>query len=231
MEQNNLPIRLRELELITRIKPEPEEDQAIEVNEDNNPATNMADTEVKGGAPKKKTKDELDPIVAEFPIFIKPHLKDGKQVFVLQFPNRDRSMPYDAKHGCAPTEMRVKPKSGMVELDVPVDVHRNYDRAKGIKWGEAMLKSTTAKAGGSHGLPGGFGLGGAPLGARGRGRGEVEEAENQEKLLDDYERAVEDGHVLKTQTLGGQFVAKNSTTPNYFLGTFTTGMNFSALHF
>lgn len=217
MEQTNLPIRQRELEH--------KQKQKVRVDEDNKSAATMADTEVKGDAPKKKlTKDELDPIVAEFPIFIKPRLKDGKQVFVLQFPNRDRSMPYDAKNGCAPTEMRIKPNAGMVELDVPLDIRRNYDRAKGIKWGEAMLKSTIAKDGGSHGMPGGFGLGGAPPAGRGRGRGEAEEAEHQERLLANYDKAVEEGHVLKTQTLGGQFVAKNSTTPNYMLGTFTNGI-------
>lgn len=112
----------------------------------------------------------------------------------------------------------------MVEVDVPVDVHRNYDRAKGVKWGEAMNKSTMQKNGGSHGLPGGFGLGGAAPAARGRGRGEAEEAEHQEKLLANYDQAVEDGHVLAKQTLGGQFLAKTSTTPQYMVGTFTNGM-------
>lgn len=208
--EGNLPIRERR-------KSSP---QAINVEK---PAAAMADTEVKVDA-KKKLKDEIDPIVTEFPIFIKPQLENGRQVYVLQFPNRERSKPYDAKNGCAPTELRVKPNAGMVELDVPLDVHRNYDRAKGVKWGEAMNKSTMAKGGGSHGLPGGFGLGGAPPVGRGRGRGDAEEAENQERLLENYDKAVEDGHVLKTQTLGGQFVAKNSTTPNYMLGTFTNGM-------
>lgn len=191
------------------------------------PKATMDNPELKdGGGSKKKqlTKDELDPVVARFPVFIKPGLKDGNQVVVFQFPNRERHQPYDAKHGSAPTELRIKPKSGMVEMDVPIDVHNNYDRAKGIKWGEALNRSTMAKGGGSHGLPGGFGLGGAPPGGRGRGRGEAEEAEHQEHLLNNYEKAVEDGHVLKTQTLGGMFNAKNENTPNYMLGTFVNGM-------
>ncbi|KAG0652706.1 DNA-directed RNA polymerase III subunit rpc5 [Hyphodiscus hymeniophilus] len=179
----------------------------------------MADAEAKRAAKK----DELDPIVAEFPIFIKPALDSDRQIMILQFPNRERNKPYDVRNNSAPLELRVKPNAGMVELDVPMDVHRNFDRIKGVKWGEAMKKSSMAKGGGSHGLPGGFGIGGAPQAGRGRGRGEAEEAENQEKLLENYDKAIEDGHVLATQTLGGQFVAKNSTSPIYMVGTFTNG--------
>lgn len=179
----------------------------------------MADTAVR----EDVRKADHDPIIAEYEVFIKPQLDGDRQFYVLQFPNRERSKPYDAKNGCAPIELRVKPNAGMVELDVPLDVYRNYDRAKGVKWGEAMKKSSMAKGGGSHGLPGGFGIGAAPPASRGRGRGE-EEAENQEKLLSNYDNAIEDGYVLQKQTLGGQFVAKNSTSPQYMIGTFTNGM-------
>ena len=187
--------------------------------QDKKPAAVMVDAEAKHAAKK----DEDDPIIAEFPIFIKPQLDGDRQIFVLQFPNRERNKPYDENNGCGPLELRVKPKAGMVELDVPLDVQRNFDRVKGIKWGEAMKKSNTAKGGGSHGLPGGFGIGGAPPVGRGRGRGEAEEVEGQERLLENYDKAVEDGHVLAKQTLGGQFVAKNSTSPIYMVGTFTNG--------
>ena len=176
-------------------------------------------------------KKDHDPVVAQYDVFIKPQLEGDRKIFILQFPNREKSKPYDAKHGCPPIELRVKPKAGMVELDVPLDVYRNYDRAKGIKWGEAIRKSEMAKGGGSHGLPGGFGIGGAAPVARGRGRGEAEEGEDQERLLANYDRAVEDGHVLRKQTLGGQFVAKNSTSPIYMVGTFTNSIALLILQF
>jgi DNA-directed RNA polymerase-3 subunit RPC5 len=182
----------------------------------------MAETETE--AQLDADNNDHDPIVSEFEVFIKPHLNGDRQIFVFQFPNRDRSKPYDARHACAPTELRVKPKAGMVELDVPLDVYRNYDRKRGIKWGESMKRSSVARGGGSHGLPGGFGIGGAPSVGRGRGRGEVEEVD-QGKLLENYQNAVEDGHVLQKQTLGGQFIAKNSTSPQYMLGTFTNGID------
>ena len=181
---------------------------------------------------KKDAKDvDDDPIVAEFEVFVKPRMIGDRQFFVLQYPNRDKAKPYDAAHGCAPIELRVKPKAGMVEVDVPLDVHQNYDRAKGIKWGEAMKRSDMAKGGGSHGLPGGFGIGGTAPAGRGRGRGEAEEAENQERLLANYDQAVNDGHVLNKQTLGGQFLPKNSTSPQYMVGTFTNGMSFPLFTF
>jgi DNA-directed RNA polymerase-3 subunit RPC5 len=221
MEESPLPIRQKcELSQGLKSKPPVELVPYPTPKKENEPKITMADPDVKQAKPV-----DDDPIVAEFPVFIKPGLGGDRKFFVLQFPNRERDKPYDAKHECAPTELRVKPNAGMVELDVPMDVHRNFDRVKGIKWGEAMNKSSMAKGGGSHGLPGGFGIGGSNVPAgRSRGRGEAEEAENQEKLLSNYEQAVEDGHVLQKQTLGGQFIAKNSTSPQYMVGTFTNGM-------
>lgn len=227
--------QLAALKLESKLEPKP----AFTTEEES--ADTMADPDVnpdvktdtkKGKEPMvADIEDDLDPIVVEFDVFIKPQLEGDRKIFILQFPNREKSKPYDAKNGCAPTELRVKPKAGMVELDVPLDVHRNYDRAKGIKWGEAMRKSELAKGGGSHGLPGGFGIGGAAPAGRGRGRGEAEEAEIQERLLANYDKAVEDGHVLKKQTLGGQFVAKNSTSPIYMVGTFTNGTALLISHY
>ena len=190
------------------------------LKQDHKADTAMAHTE----SQRVANRDRLDPIIVEFPIFMKPQLDGDRQIFVLQFPNRERGKPYDAKSGCTPLELRVKPKAGVVELDLPLDVHRNFDRVKGAKWGEAMKQSNIAKGSGSHGLPGGFGIGGAPPVGRGRGRVEAEEVENQERLLENYDKAVEDGDILAKQTLGGQFIAKNSTSPIYMVGTFANGI-------
>jgi DNA-directed RNA polymerase-3 subunit RPC5 len=119
--------------------------------------------------------------------------------------------------------MRIKPSAGMVELDVPLDAWRNYDREKGVKWGEAIKKSNTAKGGGSHGLPGGFGIGGAQSGGRGRARIPENEQLDQEKLLEDYPLAVSRENVLTKQTLGGQAVPNDETNPQYMIGTFRKG--------
>lgn len=167
---------------------------------------------------------EDDPIVAEYDVFIKPRLTDGREVMVLQFPNRAENQPYAAENHCAPMELRIKPNSGMVELDVPIDISRNYDRDKGVKWGTAMKTSEQVKGLG-YGMAAGFGIGATgPRAAAGRGRGrgsDQQEVEPLGRIQDvEFERARHTGNVLKTQTLGGQIDKIESWSPQYMLGTF-----------
>lgn len=166
--------------------------------------------------------DDPDPIKASYEVFIRPHLKDGRMLYILQYPNRAATQDYSASNDCEPLEVRIKQKSGLVEIDVPVDAYRNYDKEKGAKWGLAMNKSNLGKGtgGASHGLPGGFGIGGAQVG-RGRGsqRDAVEEI-TQSDLEQHYHRTVAEGRVLGKQTLGGQTVPKENTTPQYMIGAF-----------
>lgn len=168
---------------------------------------------------------EEDEIVASYDIFIKPHLKNGKKVYILQFPNRDAQQGYTAANSSMPLEIRMKEKSGLVEVDVPIDVFHNYDPEKGIRWGEAVRKSDHNKGSdaGSHGLAGGFGIGGGQS-ARPRGRGvahdDHEDMITQDELLRNFERSVSGGRVLTKQTLGGQAIPKDSTTPQYMIGAF-----------
>jgi DNA-directed RNA polymerase-3 subunit RPC5 len=177
--------------------------------------------------------DDPDPITASYDIYIKPQLKDGQMLYILQFPNRDAQQDYSAANDSMPLEMRLKPKSGLVELDVPVDALRNYDRGKGAKWGQALIKSNQGKGSGgaSHGLPGGFGIGGAQVGrVRGSAR-DAEEADLQEALLRDFRNSVRDGKVLTRQTLGGQTVPKENTTPQYMVGAFQNSKSTAGPHF
>jgi DNA-directed RNA polymerase-3 subunit RPC5 len=176
------------------------------------PTVKMGDVEME---------NDPDPIKASYDVFIKPRLSSDKQIYVLQFPNRDSGSKYSAKNGAQPFKMRIKPNAGMVEMDVPMDALRNYDREKGIKWGEAMKKSSMSKNGGSHGMPGGFGIGGAQPNGRGRGRGlNVDDEINQQRILEDYENSVRREQVLVKQTLGGQCISNEETTPQYMIGTF-----------
>lgn len=160
-----------------------------------------------------------DPIKATYDVYIKPNVSHSRQVYILQFPNRDSKQSYSNSNDSQPLRLRIKPQAGMLELDVPVDAWRNYDKEKGLKWGEAMRKST--KAGQSHGMPGGFGIGGALPGA-GRGRPPKEEnvAINQERILADYSGAIQREQVLTKQTLGGQCVPKDKSSPRYMVGAF-----------
>lgn len=166
---------------------------------------------------------DADPIVSSYNIYVKPRFKDGKKVYILQFPNRDSKQAYSAANSSLPLELRLKDKSGLAEIDVPVDTFRNYDREKGIKWGEAVQKSDQLKGadGGSLGLAGGFGIGGGqsarPRSAR---QGTEDEGITQEALMRDFAASVAQGRVLRKQTLGGQAMPKDSNTPQYMIGAF-----------
>lgn len=173
--------------------------------------------------------EDDDPILSTYNIFIKPPLSTSsgnpeKQIYILQFPNRMDSQNYTLQNNALPLKLRIKPEAKMVELDVPMDAHANYDREKGLKWGEAIKKSSMTKGGGSHGLPGGFGIGGAQPG-RGRGRAEQDEESLQQLLNDEgFKRAVAQEKVLVKQTLGGQAVPDDTGAPLYMIGTFRDGM-------
>jgi DNA-directed RNA polymerase-3 subunit RPC5 len=170
---------------------------------------------------------EDDEIVASYDIFVKPQLENGKKIYILQFPNRDARQGYSAASSSMPLAVRMKPKSGLMELDVPIETFRNYDREKGIKWGEAVRKSDKSKGndGGSLGLAGGFGIGAGQPRMRGKAAkdDDFEDMMTQDELLREFERSVGEGRVLGKQTLGGQSIPKDKTTPQYMIGTFRGG--------
>jgi DNA-directed RNA polymerase-3 subunit RPC5 len=164
--------------------------------------------------------EDPDPILNSYDIYVKPGMHQEREIYVLQFPNRNHKLPYKSSFESQPLKLRTKPKSGMVELDVPVDTWNFYDRLKGVQWGEALKESNASKGKGSHGLPGGFGIGGVQSRGRGRGRTEAEEDLAHANTLTDFAGALERDQVLKKQTLGGQVVTKNESNPTYMIGTF-----------
>ncbi|KAL9112221.1 MAG: hypothetical protein Q9187_007801 [Circinaria calcarea] len=93
------------------------------------------------------------PILNEFDVVLN---KTEYMVIVCRFPNRDRNQPYNAASGMKPLEIRFKPKCGLMQIDVPMDVYRNYNREKGVEYGEAMKRSKLLQKGGDYGLAGGF---------------------------------------------------------------------------
>lgn len=159
--------------------------------------------------------DPDDPTVASWEVYMTPEMQE--RLLLLQYPERSRTQPYnDATHQ-KPLELRIKPNTGMVEVDIPINVHANYDREKGVQWGEAMRNSRVHKEGGTYGLAGGLGIGGVPK----KDEDEMEEdAIPQDILLANFEDANNKGHVLNKQTLGGQIVEPRDGDPIYMLGTF-----------
>lgn len=126
--------------------------------------------------------------------------------------------------------MRIKPKSGFVEVDVPIHVKANYDRQKGVRWGESMRKAREEQGIAGFGMAAGFGsastrgrIPGPPARARDDAAiGDVEEeAATLDRLIENFDDANEKGHVMNTQTLGGQVVNdEGGQKPVYMLGAF-----------
>lgn len=150
---------------------------------------------------------EDDPITATYPVFINPSLPSNRRLLVLQHPNRTDDTPR-----APPTEIRLKTKAGMVEVDMPLDSSTAYDKEKGLHWGRSLHSSTQAKSGGSHGLAGGFGFGAVQQ------RGGRTKREEEDDALLDWNEAVRQGKVLTTQTLGGQYPDANDV--QYMVGVF-----------
>lgn len=161
--------------------------------------------------------DDDDPVIGTYNILLKPTLTANRKIMVLEYPNKSDGK----KHPRAPLELRMKPATGMVELDYPLDYNTSYDRGKGLNWGTNLHKSMEAKKGGSHGLAGGFGVGAPPARAARAGRGGA-----GDEILDmgmDWSEALRRDFVLRTQTLGGQKPNADMES-KYMVGVFSEGM-------
>ncbi|KAI1461575.1 hypothetical protein F4805DRAFT_412568 [Annulohypoxylon moriforme] len=171
--------------------------------------------------------EDPDPIVASYDVYTNAPLADNRKLLVLQYPNKQGPV-----RSVYPqfSEVRVKTKSGFVEVDVPMaHGHVDYDRDKGMKWGSALARSTAAKNGGTHGLAGGFGVGvptraaagGAGRGAGGGGGGGGRQNDWQHEIsMMDWSEAVRQDKVIRTQTLGGQFAIEKETNCRWMVGVF-----------
>ncbi|KAK2794295.1 hypothetical protein FQN52_008653 [Onygenales sp. PD_12] len=182
-----------------------------------------------------------DPIIASYSIYI-----TDSQIrrFLLQYPDRQSTQPYNATNAQKPTELRLKPRTGLVEVDVPVNTSVNYDERKGLRYGNALRKSRVIGEGGTMGFAGGFnagaaaprkggvgagggggedeemgGVGGSGSGkGRGRGRGEDFFGGDEQSMMDyEDEKA---GVVMTKQTLGGRIKEAVEGDPVYMLGAF-----------
>ena len=140
--------------------------------------------------------DEDDPIVATYSLFTKPPLAENRELIILQYVNKTAQDPTQIRP-LEVQDIRLKPRAGMFEVDVPLDTSVAYDQSKGIKWGSALQKSMETKKGGSLGLAGGFGIG-AAVNRTGGGRRTA--AEDNDLTWQEARRL---DKVLRTQTLGG----------------------------
>ncbi|KAK2736399.1 hypothetical protein FQN57_000776 [Myotisia sp. PD_48] len=157
-----------------------------------------------------------DPVIASYDIFI----TDAQiRRLLVQFPDRQFDQPYNESSQQKPLELRLKPKTGLIELDVPINTQFNYDESKGLRYGNAMRKSNIIQAGGTHGMAGGFNSGGGT--GAGKVKSDVGDMDDGMGLymdLEDEERKM--GVTMTKQTLGGRIKKPIDGDPVYMLGSF-----------
>ncbi|KAF4552124.1 Sin-like protein [Elsinoe fawcettii] len=158
-----------------------------------------------------RSEQDKDPVVSEYDIYITPAV--AERIFMLQYPLRPRAKPYNRRYGEAPVELRMKPESGFIEIDVELAPEANFNKAQGITWGKAMHQS---KASGltTFGASAGFGPGTVKSGPRGNRYDEYTSEVNY------FDSMANEGKVFSKQTLGGQISSAEEGKPQYMLGTF-----------
>lgn len=184
---------------------------------DHNPANRSDASEAKFKA-MLQGHEELGPVLKEYKILLN---HSTKRTLLLQYPQREAGREYRAKHGLKPLELRIKPVCGLVEIDIPIDIHENYDKEKGILYGDALRNSRLLQQGGSYGLGGGLGVGPKPI--KDDRRAPRPEGPPIEKLLEDFDDSNNKGHVMDKITLGGRIVPFKDGDPIYMTATFRGG--------
>lgn len=181
-------------------------------------ATHIAELDDDEEERLKSLDEGLGAVIAEYDMYI---TNPGKRLLLLQYPNRDPGQPYSQKTGQKPLELRIKPKCGLVEVDIPMNISTNFDRQKALRFGRAIRNSRTLQEGGSYGLSGGLKAGVGPVARTGRGQVKVDEEEpSEDALLENFEEATSRGHVMNKIVLGGRIVPWKDGDPIYMIGAF-----------
>ncbi|KAF2739091.1 hypothetical protein EJ04DRAFT_9756 [Polyplosphaeria fusca] len=169
--------------------------------------------------------DDDDPVIAEYDVYITPQMQ--QQLLLLQYMNRAKNNPLTQEHGSRPTEMRIKPVTGFVEVDVPVDIHTSYNRREAVKYGEALRHGKVVGQT-AYGVAGGLEKV-MPHTANRTGTGTASPAaappsipddDNMDQYVENFNDANEKGHVLNKVTYGGQIFKREEDEPHYMIGAF-----------
>ncbi|KAF1982224.1 hypothetical protein K402DRAFT_363436 [Aulographum hederae CBS 113979] len=172
---------------------------------------------------KKKPEDDDDPVVATYDVFLCPEVLE--KLYLLQYVNRDREndAPYTEEFGTKPLEVRMKPLSGYLEMDIPLPTD-HMDKAKAARWGEAMNVAKEEGKGSTFGVSGGLvpprgARTAAPRPAGGADRLDIDR-EDAGDALRNFDQALEEGKVLNHMTIGGNIKKHQPMEPNYMVGVF-----------
>ena len=161
---------------------------------------------------------EDDPVVASYDVFL---TDSDISRYVFQYLDRHVDLPYNESNNQCPISLKMKPETGLVEVDIPISTRSNYDVNKGLRYGEAVKKSRSARDGGSYGMSGGFTAGSGAAGTGGRMKtepgGDVEVLDNK--------RVVDSNALMRTQALAGRVKPAEEGDPVYMLATFKDSMS------
>lgn len=154
---------------------------------------------------------EDDPVIASYDVFL---TDSDVSRYVFQYIDRPQELPYNASRGQKPTVLRMKPETGLVEVEVPINTRKGYDTSKGLQYGEALKKSRSAREN-SFGLAGGFSAGnmaGNPVSSRVKSEaGDVEVFDNK--------KMVDPSQLVHTQPLSGRVKPPEEGDPVHMLAT------------
>lgn len=116
----------------------------------------------------------------------------------------------------------MKPQSGVVELDIPINTARNYDQEKGRRWGEALRKARLereARINGSSST-GRVGVGGKrrKITSYNNDYDDDDDDNDEDDIIHvSFDEAKRNGRVLMHQTLGAKLLPDNT---RYMAGVF-----------
>lgn len=158
-------------------------------------------------------------IKEEYKLMINP--QPQRIILLLKYPNRQPWELYSDDCGKKPLELRIKPKCGLIEVDIPIDVHYHYDREKGLEFGSALRKKAFK---GDSKLFYGISSG---LDYRTVKKDEDDlvalEEPSLDNMLEDFDNANSKGYVMNKITLGGRIEPFKDGDPMYMLATFKDG--------
>lgn len=162
-------------------------------------------------------------MTAEYDVYLTAAQQE--QIYLLHYLNRTRERPYSQRFGAQPVDVRIKPNSGHLELDVELSTSYNFNKYQGLKWGDAVQAAKTIQnESGTYGPASGLGV------ARGKPGGKLKDKADLENQVSNdlaqFRDAVEEDKVMHKQTLGGQIFRHDNqgddmAQPVYFLGAFS----------
>jgi hypothetical protein len=172
--------------------------------------------------PTSSSNTDSDPVIASYDIYL---TESDISRYVLQYLDRPTGHAYDDNNGQKPIAFRQKTKTGLVEVDVPINTRVNYDLGKGLRFGDALRKSRSAREGGAYGMAGGFSAGGGSGGSAAQGKVKSEEGQGKGygSLGGGAGNEGTEASLLKVQTLGGRIKSPEDGDPVYMLAAFRGG--------